>query len=251
MQAHHLQPTVAAVGHAPGGVEHRLARLLDQRLVERCAASRRARRLAEPRGRAPPGAGAGRLAGRCCGRRAGVARRVTRHVIASESAMPMNDFRQLVATAPRRAAAVAAAGDACSPTVSTHGTRSTRTDLAQIQPGVTSREEVERLLGSPVHDRHVRQGALVLREPAQRGQCPSTRPTSRSRMWCASTSTPTGSSATCTTHGLEMAQASSPIPTRPARWATSSARPAVPRQYRPLQLRPARDPAAGKPPGGR
>lgn len=38
---------------------------------------------------------------------------------------------------------------ACSPTVRTHGHRIDETRLAQITPGVTSREQVEALLGSP------------------------------------------------------------------------------------------------------
>lgn len=37
----------------------------------------------------------------------------------------------------------------CQPTVSTHGHSIDPTVLAQIKPGVTSREEVSRLLGSP------------------------------------------------------------------------------------------------------
>jgi outer membrane protein assembly factor BamE (lipoprotein component of BamABCDE complex) len=40
-------------------------------------------------------------------------------------------------------------GAACSPTVSNHGYRIDAETLAQIRPGVTSREEVYRLLGSP------------------------------------------------------------------------------------------------------
>jgi outer membrane protein assembly factor BamE (lipoprotein component of BamABCDE complex) len=38
---------------------------------------------------------------------------------------------------------------ACSPTVSNHGYRIDPDTLARIQPGITSREEVYRLLGSP------------------------------------------------------------------------------------------------------
>lgn len=38
---------------------------------------------------------------------------------------------------------------ACSPTVSNHGYRLDPETLAMVQPGVTSREEVYRLLGSP------------------------------------------------------------------------------------------------------
>ncbi|BCX17812.1 MAG: outer membrane protein assembly factor BamE [Geminicoccaceae bacterium] len=38
---------------------------------------------------------------------------------------------------------------ACSPTISNHGHRLDTTRLEQIRPGVTSREEVRRLLGSP------------------------------------------------------------------------------------------------------
>jgi outer membrane protein assembly factor BamE (lipoprotein component of BamABCDE complex) len=38
---------------------------------------------------------------------------------------------------------------ACTPTVNTHGHRVDADRLAQIQPGVSSREEVTRLLGSP------------------------------------------------------------------------------------------------------
>jgi outer membrane protein assembly factor BamE (lipoprotein component of BamABCDE complex) len=38
---------------------------------------------------------------------------------------------------------------ACTPTISTHGHRVDADRLAQIQPGVSSREEVARLLGSP------------------------------------------------------------------------------------------------------
>ena len=47
------------------------------------------------------------------------------------------------------AVAVGALAPACTPTVSTHGHSLSAGDLAQIQPGVTSREEVARLLGSP------------------------------------------------------------------------------------------------------
>ena len=43
----------------------------------------------------------------------------------------------------------ALAATACAPTVNTHGYRIDPAVVAQIQPGVTSREEVERLLGSP------------------------------------------------------------------------------------------------------
>ena len=55
---------------------------------------------------------------------------------------------------PRRfswaALAVVAAGTAaCSPTVTTHGHAISQSDLAAIQSGVTSREEVARRLGSP------------------------------------------------------------------------------------------------------
>lgn len=42
-----------------------------------------------------------------------------------------------------------AASAACSPTVSNHGYRIDPDTLSQVQPGVTSREEVYRLLGSP------------------------------------------------------------------------------------------------------
>jgi len=38
---------------------------------------------------------------------------------------------------------------ACSPTVTTHGHRLDSTRLERIRPGVTTREEVRRLLGSP------------------------------------------------------------------------------------------------------
>lgn len=38
---------------------------------------------------------------------------------------------------------------ACQPTVATHGHQIDPSQLAQIQPGTTSREEVARLLGSP------------------------------------------------------------------------------------------------------
>ena len=37
----------------------------------------------------------------------------------------------------------------CTPTVTTHGHPLDQDQLAQIKPGVTSREEVTRLLGSP------------------------------------------------------------------------------------------------------
>jgi outer membrane protein assembly factor BamE (lipoprotein component of BamABCDE complex) len=47
------------------------------------------------------------------------------------------------------AAAMALLAAGCSPTVSTHGHQIDADELAQITPGVTSREEVERLLGSP------------------------------------------------------------------------------------------------------
>jgi outer membrane protein assembly factor BamE (lipoprotein component of BamABCDE complex) len=48
-------------------------------------------------------------------------------------------------------AALAALGllTSCTATVSTHGHTLSESDLAQIKPGVTSREEVARLLGSP------------------------------------------------------------------------------------------------------
>ena len=45
------------------------------------------------------------------------------------------------------AAALASAG--CTPTVTTHGHAVSPSTLSSIQPGVTSREEVTRLLGSP------------------------------------------------------------------------------------------------------
>ena len=54
--------------------------------------------------------------------------------------------RRLAATA---AAMLLAATTSCSPTVSTHGHRVDADQLAQITPGVTSREDVQRLLGSP------------------------------------------------------------------------------------------------------
>lgn len=47
------------------------------------------------------------------------------------------------------AVALCAIVGACSPTVKNHGYRLDETRLAQITPGVTSREEVRRLLGSP------------------------------------------------------------------------------------------------------
>ena len=47
------------------------------------------------------------------------------------------------------AVVVAAGTAACSPTVTTHGHAISSSDLAAIQPGVTSREEVARRLGSP------------------------------------------------------------------------------------------------------
>ena len=47
------------------------------------------------------------------------------------------------------AAAALAAAAGCAPTVSTHGHAITAGDLTHITPGVTSREEVARLLGSP------------------------------------------------------------------------------------------------------
>lgn len=46
-------------------------------------------------------------------------------------------------------AALAMVAVGCSPTVRTHGHRLDEGAIAQIQPGVTSRAEVERLLGSP------------------------------------------------------------------------------------------------------
>jgi outer membrane protein assembly factor BamE (lipoprotein component of BamABCDE complex) len=53
----------------------------------------------------------------------------------------------LAAAAATATVALLAAG--CSPTVSTHGHQIDAAEFAQITPGVTSREEVERLLGSP------------------------------------------------------------------------------------------------------
>jgi outer membrane protein assembly factor BamE (lipoprotein component of BamABCDE complex) len=47
------------------------------------------------------------------------------------------------------AGTLALAASACTPTVSTHGHPLDPEQLTQIQPGVTSREEVTRLLGSP------------------------------------------------------------------------------------------------------
>ena len=47
------------------------------------------------------------------------------------------------------AAACLLVATACQPTVSTHGHKIDTTLLAQVRPGVTSREEVTRLLGSP------------------------------------------------------------------------------------------------------
>lgn len=47
------------------------------------------------------------------------------------------------------AAAMALLAAGCQPTVSTHGHEIDTTQLSQIKPGVTSREEVARLLGSP------------------------------------------------------------------------------------------------------
>jgi outer membrane protein assembly factor BamE (lipoprotein component of BamABCDE complex) len=47
------------------------------------------------------------------------------------------------------AAATVLLATGCQPTVSTHGHTIDPTQLAQIQPGITSREEVARLLGSP------------------------------------------------------------------------------------------------------
>jgi outer membrane protein assembly factor BamE (lipoprotein component of BamABCDE complex) len=47
------------------------------------------------------------------------------------------------------AAATVLLAAGCQPTVSTHGHQVDATQLAQIKPGVTSREEVTRLLGSP------------------------------------------------------------------------------------------------------
>ena len=46
-------------------------------------------------------------------------------------------------------AAALALATACTANVSTHGHTLSESDLAQIRPGVTSREEVARLLGSP------------------------------------------------------------------------------------------------------
>ena len=47
------------------------------------------------------------------------------------------------------AAAVLVLSAACTANVSTHGHTLSERDLSQIRPGVTSREEVARLLGSP------------------------------------------------------------------------------------------------------
>ena len=47
------------------------------------------------------------------------------------------------------AGAIVLLATACQPTISTHGHQIDSTMLSQIQPGVTSREQVERLLGSP------------------------------------------------------------------------------------------------------
>ncbi len=57
----------------------------------------------------------------------------------------------MVASASRLVAgvAVAVAISACSPTVINHGHRLDAARLEAIRPGVTSREEVRRLLGSP------------------------------------------------------------------------------------------------------
>lgn len=50
--------------------------------------------------------------------------------------------------APMVAALVAIAA-ACSPTVMNHGYQINPDDLSQVQPGVTSREEVQKILGTP------------------------------------------------------------------------------------------------------
>jgi outer membrane protein assembly factor BamE (lipoprotein component of BamABCDE complex) len=47
------------------------------------------------------------------------------------------------------AAALAMLVAACSPMVAKHGHRLEASDLERVRPGVTSREEVQRLLGSP------------------------------------------------------------------------------------------------------
>lgn len=47
------------------------------------------------------------------------------------------------------AAAAVLLAAACQPTINTHGHEVDTTQLSQIKPGVTSREEVARLLGSP------------------------------------------------------------------------------------------------------
>src|SRR3712207_9437882 len=64
-------------------------------------------------------------------------------------AKPMNDTSGKLSRPLVAAAVLALLAAGCSPTVSTHGHHVDAEELAQIKPGVTSREEVERLLGSP------------------------------------------------------------------------------------------------------
>lgn len=68
---------------------------------------------------------------------------------AHRNALPAGSARTRRARCWITAAAVASTLVACSPTVATHGHRLDDEVLAQIQPGVTPREQVARLLGSP------------------------------------------------------------------------------------------------------
>lgn len=56
---------------------------------------------------------------------------------------------RIAATAAAFLLATAALAGGCAPTVTTHGHRLDAARVAEVRPGVTSREEVARLLGSP------------------------------------------------------------------------------------------------------
>ena len=148
------------------------------------------------------------------------------------------------------AAAAMLAMAACTPIVSTHGHALDPDQLAQIKPGVTSREEVARLLGSPSTVGTFEQERWFY--ISQRNEVMSFYQADVTQQDVIRIDFDgSGIVSDVNTHGLELAQAVEPDPNKTRTLGNElTAGAAVPGQYRPVQHL-AGNRRRQAPPGGR